>query len=101
MMNNFSATPITEPKKDRFDFDSFAKAISDCIRETRELDGSVVVIYGPWGSSKSSSINLVLRQLHNSNKGIDIIKFPAWIYRSKDALVAGQISITQEQFVSF
>lgn len=88
-MNNFSDTPITKPEKDRFGFDSFAKAISDCIRGIREPDGSVVAIYGPWGSGKSSAINLVLHHLHNSNEDIDIIKFPAWIYRNEDALVAG------------
>lgn len=88
-MDNFSDKPITDPQKDRFGFDPFAKAISDCIKGIREPDGSVVAIYGPWGSGKSSAINLVLHHLHNSNEGIDIIKFPAWIYRSEDTLVAG------------
>lgn len=88
-MDNFSDTPITKPEKDRFGFDTFAKAVSDCIRGICEPDGSVVAIYGPWGSGKSSAINLVLHHLHNSRENIDVIKFPAWIYRNEDALVSG------------
>jgi hypothetical protein len=49
-MTNFDDVPITSPDKDRFGFDPFASAISDCIRSVENPLGSVVAIYGPWGS---------------------------------------------------
>lgn len=88
-MNSFNDAPITKPEKDRFGFDTFAKAISDCIRENDNPVGSVVAIYGPWGSGKSSTINLVRHHLCNSGEDINVINFPAWIYHNEDALVAG------------
>ena len=86
-MNSFNDTPIDHPEKDRFGFDSFACAISDCIKGIREPYGSVVAVWGPWGSGKSSAINLVRHHLRNSK--IDIINFPAWVYRNEDTLTAG------------
>lgn len=89
-MNNFDDTPIDHPSKDGFGLDPFASTISDCIRELRNPVGSVVAIYGPWGSGKSSAINLVLHHLHsNCSKDINIIRFPVWMYRSEDVLTAG------------
>jgi hypothetical protein len=35
-MSNFDDVPITTPDKDRFGFDPFAKAISDCIRSVAD-----------------------------------------------------------------
>lgn len=81
--------PITCPKEDLFGFDSFARAISDCIKENNEPYGSVVAIWGVWGSGKSSAINLVRRHLRKSGEDIDIIDFPAWVYRNKNTLTAG------------
>ena len=57
-MSNFDDVPIAAPDQDRFGFDPFAVAISDCIRSIENQLGSVVAIYGPWGSGKSSVINL-------------------------------------------
>ena len=59
-MSNFDDVSIAAPDQDRFGFDPFAVAISDCICSIENPLGSVVAIYGPWGSGKSSVINLVL-----------------------------------------
>lgn len=88
-MNNFDDTPIDDPSEDRFGFTPFAKAISDCIRELDNSFGSVVAIYGPWGSGKSSAINLVRYNLFVDAKDINVINFAAWAYHSKGTLVAG------------
>ena len=88
-MDNFDDTPIRNPSDDRFGFDPFAHAISDCIRKIPKPVGSVVAIYGSWGSGKSSAINLVRNHLSNDAKDISVIIFPAWMYHNEDALVVG------------
>ncbi|WP_170329780.1 KAP family P-loop NTPase fold protein [Ruegeria arenilitoris] len=88
-MSNFDDVPINTPDKDRFGFDPFANAISDCIRSIENPLGSVVAIYGPWGSGKSSVINLVRHHLANDAPDLDAISFPAWMYRTEDALAVG------------
>ena len=88
-MNNFDDVPITSPDSDRFGFDPFASAISDCIRSVENPLGSVVAIYGPWGSGKSSVINLVRHHLVKDAPNLDVINFPAWMYRTEDALAVG------------
>jgi predicted KAP-like P-loop ATPase len=88
-MSNFDDVPITSPDSDRFGFDPFASAISDCIRSVENPLGSVVAIYGPWGSGKSSVINLVRHHLAKDAPDLDLINFPAWMYRTEDALAVG------------
>ncbi|MCI2393281.1 P-loop NTPase fold protein [Aliiroseovarius sediminis] len=88
-MSNFDDVPIALPDEDRFGFDPFATAISDCIRSIDSPLGSVVAIYGPWGSGKSSVINLVRHHLSNDAPDLDVISFPAWMYRTEDALAVG------------
>ena len=88
-MKNFDDTPISGPEEDRFGFDPFAKAIADCIRNLSDPVGSVVAIYGPWGSGKSSAINLVRHHLQACGPDITIINFPAWMYRNEDTLAVG------------
>ncbi|QFT58091.1 KAP family P-loop domain protein [Sulfitobacter sp. THAF37] len=88
-MGNFDDIPITSPDSDRFGFDPFASAISDCIRSIENPLGSVAAIYGPWGSGKSSVINLVRHHLAKDAPDLDVINFPAWMYRTEDALAVG------------
>lgn len=91
-MPNFDDVPITHPNDDRFGFDPFARAIADCIRGLKAPVGSVVAIYGPWGSGKSSVVNLVRHHLGASGDPTTVINFPAWMYRSEDALAVGFFS---------
>ncbi|MEM1150237.1 MAG: P-loop NTPase fold protein [Pseudomonadota bacterium] len=88
-MSDFDDVPITSPENDRFGFDPFACAISDCVRNIENPLGSVVAIYGPWGSGKSSVINLVRHHLAKDAPDLDVINFPAWMYRTEDALAVG------------
>lgn len=88
-MSNLDDVPISTPEEDRFGFDPFAKAISDCIHSVVTPLGSVVAIYGPWGSGKSSVINLVRYHLSKDAPDLAVISFPAWMYRTEDALAVG------------
>lgn len=86
-MSDFNDSPITDPKQDKFDFNSFSKSIAECIRRLPGPIGSVVAVHGPWGSGKSSVVNLVRHHLRNDE--LIIIPFQSWLYRSEDALAVG------------
>ena len=58
-MNPFNDKPIERPGDDQFGFSSFAKAIAKSIVKNKKPEGTVIAIRGPWGSGKSSVINLV------------------------------------------
>ena len=88
-MKNFNDVPIRNPKQDRLGLDPFALAISDCIRGIDEPLGSVVAIHGPWGSGKSSAINLIRHHLSENAEDMEFIGFPALMHRNEDALAIG------------
>ena len=80
--------PISNPAQDRFGIDPFAKALADSIRKIRAPEGIVIALNGPWGSGKSSSVNLVLHHLEDTiGKGeLAVVNFACWWFRGEEAL---------------
>ncbi|KKZ14318.1 MAG: hypothetical protein TH68_05220 [Candidatus Synechococcus spongiarum 142] len=58
-MNPFNDKPIKRPEEDKFDFSRFAEALAQSIIKNENPEGTVIAIRGPWGSGKSSVVNLV------------------------------------------
>jgi len=87
-MMNFDDKPIQKPDEDRFGFDPFAKAISDTISKLKAPEGSVISINGPWGTGKSSIVNLVKHHLDEitDTKELSVIDFNCWWFRGEEAL---------------
>ncbi|KAA5602052.1 KAP family P-loop NTPase fold protein [Blastochloris sulfoviridis] len=86
--NYFNDSPITSPKEDRFGIDHFARALAGSISELSTPIGSAIAINGPWGSGKSSAVNLIrhhLRSLQGEDK-LGIIDFQCWWFRGEEAL---------------
>lgn len=82
-------SPIEHPDNDKLGHGVFAKALADCILGIKKPQGGVIAIHGPWGSGKSSVINLVLYELDGSRDRPAIIKFNSWCYRSENGIVSG------------
>jgi predicted KAP-like P-loop ATPase len=80
--------PITDPSDDRFGIDPFAKTLAASIREIKAPEGTVVALNGPWGSGKSSAVNLILHHLNDAReKGeIVVINFACWWFRGEESL---------------
>lgn len=87
-MSNFDDKPIQLPGEDRFGFDPFAKAIAETVRSLERPEGSVVSINGPWGTGKSSIVNLVKHHLQEAveHDELKIIDFNCWWFRGEEAL---------------
>lgn len=84
----FNDKPIKSPREDKFGFKPLAKAIADSISKMKSPEGTVIAINGPWGSGKSSLINLVRHNLSKSRKKdhLKIIDFKCWWFRGQEAL---------------
>ena len=82
--------PIDLPAQDAFGFDPFAKAIATSIAGLKSPEGLVVGVHGPWGSGKSSAVNLVKHHLATGGlKGADdlvLVEFNPWWFNGADAL---------------
>lgn len=87
-MANFDDKPIRLPSEDHFGFDPFAKAIAETISGFDKPEGSVISINGPWGTGKSSIVNLVKHHLSEiaDNDELKIIDFNCWWFRGEEAL---------------
>lgn len=78
-MNPLNDTPIEQPADDQFGLSPFAKALADSISKNENPEGTVIAINGPWGSGKSSAINLVKHYLEkkiNPNQSQNSFEFP-------------------------
>lgn len=85
---HYNDQPITTPAEDRFGINPFARALATSIRKLKSPAGSVIGLNGPWGSGKSSAVNLVRHHLAGAVKAEEmvIINFACWWFRGEDAL---------------
>ena len=84
----YNDKPIAEPSDDRFGVDPFAKAVAASIRKLAAPEGTVIALNGPWGSGKSSVVNLIQHHLKDavSAEELTIINFACWWFRGEEAL---------------
>jgi predicted KAP-like P-loop ATPase len=80
--------PIGSPSQDRFGIDPFAIALAKSITKLKSPNGSVIALNGPWGSGKSSALNLIRHHLGEAIKSqeIVVINFACWWFRGEEAL---------------
>lgn len=80
--------PINEPTQDRFGIDPFAQTLAASILRMQAPEGTVIALNGPWGSGKSSAVNLVLYHLQKTDTAseMSIVNFACWWFRGEEAL---------------
>lgn len=79
--------PISKPSEDRYGIDPFAKALAASIKKMHAPEGTVIALNGPWGSGKSSAVNLVLYHLKEAKSDeITVINFACWWFRGEEQL---------------
>lgn len=80
--------PIEQPVDDRFALDPFAASLAKTLSDMAAPEGVVVAISGPWGSGKSSAINLIRHHLKSVMEAGDVqwVPFNPWWFAGADAL---------------
>ena len=77
--------PIRNSEDDVLGRESLAHLFSDQLLTLDVTEGLVVGILGPWGSGKTSFINLARKHLQGA--GITILDFNPWMYSGAEQLV--------------
>jgi KAP family P-loop domain len=92
---------ITSSDQDRLGRSKVASLLADRFRENRESGSFVVALNGPWGSGKTSVINMILEALRE-DQGILPLRFEPWLFSGTNDLfsaffhvLAGQLKIRQ------
>lgn len=85
---SYNDQPIQIPSEDRFGIDPFARTLASSILKMKSPQGSVIALNGPWGSGKSSAVNLIKHHLEQPVRDDDIviIDFACWWFRGEEAL---------------
>jgi predicted KAP-like P-loop ATPase len=87
-------TPIATPEDDRFGIDPFAQALARAISDMPAPKGAVIAVNGPWGSGKSSVLQLILFHLNSliDQQKLRVIQFRPWWLSGTDAITAAFFS---------
>lgn len=85
---SYNDQPIESPIEDRFGVDPFARALAASFCKMKSPQGAVIGLNGPWGSGKSSAVNLCKYHLAEAVETgeLAIINFACWWFRGEDAL---------------
>jgi predicted KAP-like P-loop ATPase len=82
--------PITSSSQDRLNRTGLATAIARAILTLDAKESVVIGIYGPWGTGKTSLLNLLQEQLDETQSTIPtlIMRFNPWDFSDQNQLVA-------------
>ncbi len=86
---DYADLPIGTPDQDLYGIDSFVSSLARSVRNMKSPQGVVIALNGPWGSGKSSAINLLKHHLHEAveSRELEIVTFNPWWFRGEEALV--------------
>ncbi len=83
--------PIENASEDRLGRTGLARMIAGQIMSTPANDGFVIGLLGAWGSGKTSILNLVKKEIEESDKA-GVIPFNPWLFSGTEQLMGRFIS---------
>ncbi|MCZ4273380.1 KAP family P-loop NTPase fold protein [Maritalea porphyrae] len=87
MKNYFNDSPIENTEDDRYGVSPFALALAKSILNIEKPLGTTIALHGPWGSGKSSAVNLIRSALdEKKDEGFVVTEFKCWWYTGEEAL---------------
>lgn len=87
MADYLNDSPIDDFGDDRYGVGPFAKSLAKCFREIKKPVGATIALHGPWGSGKSSVVNLIKRELTSAkDEKLVVTDFKCWWFRGEEAL---------------
>jgi predicted KAP-like P-loop ATPase len=87
MLDYFNDSPIESAEDDRYGITPFAKSIAKSILSIKQPIGTAIALNGPWGSGKSSAVNLIRTALQEADDDkLVVTEFKCWWYRGEEAL---------------
>lgn len=87
MSQYFNDSPIERREDDRYGVHAFAEALATSLLSIAKPVGTTIAITGPWGSGKSSAVNLIRAELlSRKDETLSIFDFKCWWYRGEEAI---------------
>ncbi|PXA99797.1 hypothetical protein DMC47_01675 [Nostoc sp. 3335mG] len=85
--------PIQHPEEDSLSRDVFVQRLVAALinRETHRSSGIVVGVTGPWGSGKSSVLNLVAARIKTDHANAIVVRFDPWLVSGRNDLISSFI----------
>ena len=77
--------PIREPGQDVLERAAAAAAFARQVLDLDASEGAAIGVFGPWGSGKTSFINLARKTFHDS--GAPILDFNPWMFSGTEDLL--------------
>jgi len=91
--------PIERVKDDLLGTGPFARALGEAVLKYTSKESMVIALYGPWGSGKTSIVNMALEHIGNISKEETdkpiIMRFNPWNFSEQNQLILqffGQLS---------
>lgn len=85
-------TPIKAREQDLIGRIPFAERLADILKSAAGPESLIIGLYGPWGSGKTSVINLVENALSRKDDdgkaGVSVVRFEPWNYLTAEQLLA-------------
>ncbi|MCP4423982.1 MAG: hypothetical protein GY803_05790, partial [Chloroflexi bacterium] len=82
--NDWTDQPIGKIDDDRLDFDEYSQILTEIARTAGTP--LTIGIFGPWGSGKTSLMQLTAEALEGKYKAPPAVWFNAWHYDKEEAL---------------
>lgn len=90
---------ISSQKEDKLGRSPLAKRVAEMVLGYKESESFVIGIDGPWGSGKTSFINLVLSEINPEE--ITLIKFNPWNFTGQNELINDFFSTLASKIETF
>lgn len=92
-----SDNPVRTPSQDKIRFDAIARAVARLLDSEDTEPPLTIAVDGPWGSGKSSLVELIDRFLPKS--GFRVIRFNAWHHQQEEHILASLLKTIQTDVV--
>jgi len=87
MTNPMNDAPILAPDDDQYGIAPFAASLAKSLHNIKNPIGTTIALHGPWGSGKSSAVNLIRWELEAAgDESLVISEFKSWWFRGEEAL---------------
>lgn len=87
MPQYFNDSPIERREDDRYGVHAFTEALATSLLSIAKPVGTTIAVTGPWGSGKSSAVNLIRAELlDRKDDTLSVFDFKCWWYRGEEAI---------------
>lgn len=97
---NFNDAPITKEADDLYGYAPFANVIAKNLINIQNPQGTTIALHGPWGSGKSSTINILRKVLEKSkDKNFAVADFKCLWFRGEEAFALAFLKQLESELI--